>query len=87
MPTPCSLDYVASLLKRNFLHLATCILWFHVLKGLSRSNVDALSELYFPFLKGGDSVFIPAVASGLFLRNSNNYAVNDPNGTKMGSNY
>ena len=28
--------------------------------------VDALSELCFPFLKGGNSAFIAAIASGLF---------------------
>jgi len=29
-------------------------------------RVDAFSELWFPFLKGGKSAFIAAIASGLF---------------------
>jgi len=33
---------------------------------MSRSRADALSELCSPFLKGGSSVFIAAIASGLF---------------------
>jgi len=38
-----------------------------VVKGvMSRSRVDALSELCSPFLKGGNSVFIAAIVSGLF---------------------
>ena len=37
------------------------------LKGvITRSIVDVLSELCSPFLKGGNSAFIPAIASGLF---------------------
>jgi len=31
--------------------------------------VGALSELCFPFLKGGNSAFIAAIASGLFPQN------------------
>jgi len=38
-----------------------------VLKGvMTRSMVDALSELCSPYLKGGNSVFIGAIAIGLF---------------------
>jgi len=33
---------------------------------MSRSSVDALSELCSPFLKGGNSAFIAAIVSGLF---------------------
>jgi len=33
---------------------------------MTRSMVDALSELCSLFLKGGDSAFIAAIASGLF---------------------
>ena len=33
---------------------------------MSRSSVDALSKLCFPFLKGGNSAFIATVASSLF---------------------
>jgi len=37
------------------------------LKGvMTRLIVDALSELCSPFLKGGDSAFIAAIASGFF---------------------
>ena len=37
------------------------------LKGvMTGSMVDALSELCSPFLKGGNSAFIAAIASGLF---------------------
>jgi len=36
---------------------------------MTQSMVDALSELGFPFLKGGNSVFIAAMASGLFPQN------------------
>jgi len=37
------------------------------LKGvMTRSMVDALSELCSPFVKGGNSEFIAAIASGLF---------------------
>ena len=36
---------------------------------MTRSMINALSELYSPFLKGGDSVFIAAIASGLFPQN------------------
>ena len=31
---------------------------------MTRSMVDALSELCFPLLKGGNSAFIAAIASG-----------------------
>ena len=53
------------------------------------SMVDALSELCSPFLKGGNSAFIAAIASGLFVHkpnigHSDNYG---PNRNKMGSNY
>ena len=55
---------------------------------MTRSMVDALSELCSPFLKGANSAFIAAIASGLFhkpnMGHSNNYG---PNGNKMGSNY
>ena len=58
---------------------------------MSRSSVDALSELCSPFLKGGNSAFIAAIASGLFpktnIGHSNNYGPNGPNRKKMGSNY
>ena len=38
-----------------------------MLKGaMTRLMVDAFSELCFPFLKGGNSAFITAIASGLF---------------------
>ena len=38
-----------------------------VFKGvMTRSSVDALLELCSPFLKGGNSAFITAIASGLF---------------------
>ena len=33
------------------------------------STVDALSELYSPFLKGGHSTFIAAIANGLLPQN------------------
>jgi len=33
---------------------------------MTRSMVDALSGLCSPFLKGGNSAFIAAIASGLF---------------------
>jgi len=33
---------------------------------MTRSIVDGLSELCSPFLKGGNSTFIAAIASGLF---------------------
>jgi len=33
---------------------------------MSRSSVDALLELCSPFLNGGNSAFIVAIASGLF---------------------
>ena len=35
---------------------------------MARSMLDALSKLCFPFLKGGNSEFIAAIASGLFLQ-------------------
>ena len=62
-------------------------IWF--VKGtMSRSNVDALSELCSPFLKGGHSAFIAAITSGFFQKPNidhlNNYG---PNRNKMGSNY
>ena len=38
-----------------------------VVKGvMTRSIADALSELCTPFLKGGNSAFLAAIASGLF---------------------
>ena len=41
-----------------------------VIKGVvTRSMVDALSELCSPFLKGGNSVFIVAIVSSLFPQN------------------
>ena len=36
---------------------------------MSRSRVYALSELCLPFLQGGNSAFIAAIASGLFPKN------------------
>jgi len=55
---------------------------------MTRSMVDAPSELCFPFLKSGNSAFIAAIASGLFpqtnIGHSNNYR---PNRNKMGSDY
>jgi len=33
---------------------------------MSWSMVDALSELWSPFLRGGDSAFVAAIVSGLF---------------------
>ena len=36
---------------------------------MTRSMVDALSESCSPFLKGGSSAFIAAIASGLFPQN------------------
>ena len=36
---------------------------------MTGSMVDALSELYFPFLKRGNSAFIAAIASGPFPKN------------------
>ena len=45
-------------------------LLFRLVKGvMTRSTVDALSELCFPFLKGGNSAFIAAIASVLFPQN------------------
>jgi len=39
----------------------------YALKGvMSRPRVDILSEPCSPFLKGGNSAFIAAIASGLF---------------------
>jgi len=51
------------------------------LKGvMTRLIVDALSELCFPFSKGGNSACIAAIASGLFDKlnsgHSNNYGPN-----------
>jgi len=44
----------------------------HFIKGVkTRSMVDALFELCSPFLKGGNSVFIAAIARGLFPQNEN----------------
>jgi len=41
-----------------------------VFKGvMTRSMIKARSELSFPFLKGGNSAFIAAIASGLFPQN------------------
>ena len=41
-----------------------------IFKGvMTRSNVDVISELCTPFLKGGNSIFIAAIASGLFPQN------------------
>ena len=62
-----------------------------MVKGVvTRSTVDALSELFSPFLKGGNSAF-SAIASGLLRKpnigHSNNYGSNGPNRNKMGSNY
>jgi len=37
--------------------------------GMSRSNVEALSELCYPFLKGGNSILIATIASGPFPKN------------------
>ena len=58
---------------------------------MSRSSVDALSELCSPFLKGGNFAFIAAIASGLFPRtnigHSNNYGPNGPNRKKIDSNF
>ena len=58
---------------------------------MTRSMVDALLELYFPSLKGGNSALIGAIASGLFhkpnIGHSNNYDPNGLNRNKMGSNY
>jgi len=59
---------------------------------MSRSRVEALSELCSSFLKGGNSAFIAAIASDLFpkkenISHSNNYDTNGPNINKMGSNY
>ena len=36
---------------------------------MSRSRVDAPSEVCFPFLKGDNSAFIAATAFGLFPKN------------------
>jgi len=55
-----------------------------MLKGvMTPSMVDALSELCSPFLKGGISAFIAAIASGLFpnktnICHSNSYSRNGP---------
>jgi len=62
------------------------------LKGvMTWSIVDVLSELHSPFLKGGNSAFLTAIASGLFhkpnIGHSNNYGPNGPNRNQMGSNY
>jgi len=38
---------------------------------MSRSTVEALSELYSPFSKGGNFPFIAAIASGLFPKKAN----------------
>jgi len=46
---------------------------------MSRSRVDTLSELCFPFLKGGNSAFIAAIASGFFLEKTNIGHSNGPN--------
>ena len=35
---------------------------------MTRSIADVLSELCSPFLKGGNSAFTAAIASGLFLQ-------------------
>jgi len=61
------------------------------LKGMTCSMVDALSKLYSPFLKGGNSAFIATIASGFFhktdIGHSNNYGRNSSNRNTMGSNY
>ena len=45
--------------------------WMHVHANcgvMTRSMVDAFSEERFPCLKGGNSAFTTAIASGLFLQ-------------------
>jgi len=58
---------------------------------MSRSRVDALSELGSAFLKGGNSIFNAAIGSGIFpkgeIGHSNNYGPNGPNRKKTESNY
>jgi len=50
------------------------------------SRVDALLKLCSPFLKGGNSALIAAIASGFFhkviIAHSNNYGPNGPNRKK-----
>ena len=62
------------------------------LKGvMTRSMIDALSELRSPFSKGGSSAFIAAIARDLFhklnIGPSNNYGPNGRHRNKIGSNY
>jgi len=55
--------------------------------GISRSRVDTLSELCSPFLKGGNSAIIVAIANSLIktsISHSDNYG---PKRKKIGSNY
>jgi len=53
---------------------------------VTRPMVDALSELCSPFLKGGNTAFIAAIASGLFPQNKNIGHWNNYGPNKVGSN-
>jgi len=55
---------------------------------MSRSIVDALSELCCPFVKGCNSAFIAAIANGLVPKNEyRSFGLNGPNRKQMGFNY
>jgi len=48
---------------------------------MSRSMVDALSELYSPFLKGSKSTLLAAIVSGLFQKRNIDHSIYyGPNG-------
>jgi len=54
---------------------------------MTRSMVDTFGGV-FSFIKGGNSAFIAAIASGLFPQTGyRSLGPNDPNRNKMGSNY
>ena len=61
---------MVSAIKLPFLWLGVVIFLCNKLKGvMTRSMVNAFSELCSPFFKGGNSAFITAIASGLFSTN------------------
>jgi len=61
---------------------------FYIKGVMAWSMVDALSELCSSFLKGGNSVFIAAIASDLFHKmNISHWNNCGPNGKKMGTKY
>jgi len=54
------------------LYISLCCTVNPVINGVKpRSRVNASLEVYSPFLKGGNSVFITAMASALFFQKVN----------------